>query len=104
MKVKINVEKEGQIAEVEFDLHFKGRDQKSYLKKISEIAKSLDKENPESALAESNEFIDFENKMLAEKTNLSLDELEDLDLEEKKKLTKVMRELLMPFSGQESFF
>jgi hypothetical protein len=96
MKVTVNLEKDGKKEEREFDLRFNGREQKSYLKKIGEIAKTLDKENTEGALEESIIFIDFQIAILSKKTNLSIEELEEMDLEERGKLTKAMRELLLP--------
>lgn len=101
MKIKIKL---GDI-EKEISINLKGKDQKEFLKKIGEIAKKAkdDKADPEELLQSSTDFLEYQDKIITEKSGLTEEELEDLDLEEKNKILKSIREILLPW-GQQGFF
>lgn len=101
MKIKIN--QDGK--EKEIDLRLKGSDQKKFLDKIGAIAKKAkdEKADPEELLQSSTEFLEYQDSIIIDKTGLTQEELEDLDLEEKNKILKSIREILLPW-GKEGFF
>lgn len=99
MKVKIKIKEE----EKEIDLKFKGRDQKIFLKKVGEIMKTLNQDNPENVLQESQDMISFVDEMLQKGTGMTIDELDELDAEEKNKLVSAAKSLLLPW-GDKGFF
>jgi len=101
MKIKINI---GD-TERELDIKLTGKDQKKFLAKIGEIAKKSKEENadPEELLEKSTDFLDYQDNVIIEKAGLTQEELEDLDLEEKNKILKSIREILLPW-GKEGFF
>ena len=101
MKTKIKVN--GEVREIEIKL--KGKDQKEFLKVIGDLAKKMkDQEgDPERLLGESEDFLNYQDKMLSEKTGLTMEEVDDLDLEDKNKLTGEIRAVLLPL-GDKGFF
>ena len=86
MKIKINLG--GQ--EKEIELHLKKKHRDKFLKKAQEIEKKG--ENIENA----NEFLDFQDKIIIEASNLTEEEYNNLDLEEQNKLTIATRNIFFP--------
>jgi len=101
MKIKI------LINDVERDVVVKliGSDQQDFIKMMTSIAKSASQENvdPEKILAESVDFLNYQDKLLVDKSNLTAEEVANLDLEEKNKLVGEIRKVLLPWSDKGFF-
>ncbi len=86
MKIKVILNNQ----EKEVELHLKKRHRDKFLKKAQEIEKKG--ENIESA----KEFLDFQDELIIEGSNLTKEEYDNLDLEEQNKLTIATRNIFFP--------
>lgn len=105
MKVKINIEKQGKLEEREVLIKIKGRDQQIVIKKLNDFANSAQGDVDVNMLQESSEFLKYIDTFICERAeNLTLDELNDLDIEEKNKIVTACASVLIPWGGNKGFF
>lgn len=84
MKIKINVEDKEQ----EFDLKLRGRDIKELWKKFIAGQEALQKEDGSKML----EYMDGRDELIANLIGWKIDQLDNLLIEEKQKLTSAVEE------------
>lgn len=100
MKVKINTES----GEKEIVIKgLKGKHKIAFVEKVSELAKKS-KVDQIGAIGEMKEFLDFQDKIAIEVTNLTKEEFENLELEESNKILLAIRKIIFPDSETESVF
>lgn len=104
MKVKINIEKAGKLEEREVTIRIKGRDQRIVLKKLNDFQKSAQEDADVDQLKETEGFLKYIDEFICERAdNLTLEELDDLDIEEKNKIVEACSQVLIPWGGKGFF-
>ncbi len=100
MKIKINVQ--GQEKEVIIS-GLKGKHRKNFLKMMQRIAEKTKKDNL-SAVQDAIEFLDYQDELAVEVTNIDKEEFENLDLEEANKILNAISKILFPGSEGKNLF
>lgn len=93
MRIKI---KSGD-SEKEVEVSPKKKHRNEYLDKVEELQKKVNLEGEE--IKSTREFIDFEDNLAVECSNLTQEEYDELDLEEQSKITKAVRGIVFPHAG-----
>lgn len=89
IKVKLNdVEKEVEISP-------KKKHRNTYLDKVEEL-QIVSKSEGGDDMKHTRDFIEFEDELAIECSNLTKEEYEELDLEEQAKITKAVRTIVFP--------
>ena len=94
MRIKI------KIGEVEKDIELspKKKHRNEFLDKLEELKKVSELEDGDEIKA-TREFIDFQDDLSVECSNLTQEEFDELDLEEQSKITKALRGIVFPHAG-----
>ncbi|KKN09276.1 hypothetical protein LCGC14_1048300 [marine sediment metagenome] len=100
MKLKIKVQ--GEEKEVIVS-GLKGKHRKNFLKMMQGIAEKTKKDNL-SAVQDAIEFLDYQDDLAVEVTDLSKEEFENLDLEEANKILNAISKILFPQSEGKNLF
>ena len=100
MKLKINVL--GQEKEVVIS-GLKGKHRKNFLKKMQAIALKTKAEDL-SAVQDALDFLDYQEELAVEVTNLTKEEIEENELEENNKILAAISKILFPGSKGEGLF
>ncbi len=99
MKVKIIInEKEREVV----ISGLKRRHKKEWMNKINSMAKQY-KQDDISVIGNMTEFLDFQDDFIIERSDLTKEEYDDLDLEEANKIILAIRKILFP-EGDNIFF
>lgn len=102
MKIKIKL---GDV-EKEINISLKGKDQKDFIsqsKKLSKLATD-DESDPNEVIEEAEKFMfDYIEGLIIERGNLTKEDLDEMDLEEKNKLIGTILNQLTP-AGAKNFF
>jgi len=100
MKVKINTDSGEKEVEIK---GLRGKHRKQFLVKIREVSEKA-KEKDIGAIGQMSEFLDYQDDLLVEVSNLGKEEYDNLELEEQNKLISALRKILFPQSQDESLF
>ena len=100
MKVKIKLGDQEKDVEIS---GLKGKHRKNFLQMMQKIAKKT-KTDDLSAVQDAVEFLDYQDELAIEVTNLNKEEFEDLDLEEANKILNAISKILFPGSEGKNLF
>ncbi len=94
MRIKV------KIGEVEKDIEIspKKKHRNQFLDKLEELKKVAESKEGDE-MKSTREFIDFQDSLLIECSNITQEEFDELDLEEQGKLVKALRKIVFPQAG-----
>lgn len=93
MRIKIKFSN----GEKDIEISPKKKHRNFFLDKIEELKKVTDSGKDE--IKSTREFIDFQDKLAMECSNMTQELYDDLDLEEQAKITKALRGIIFPHAG-----
>ena len=95
MRIKIKL---GNGEEKEIEVSVKKKHRAAYLDKVEELQKSVNSEEGKELIS-TKDFLNFEDGLAVECSNLTQEEYDDLDLDEAGKITRSIRTSAFPQTG-----
>lgn len=92
MRIKIIL---GDKSEKEIEVSVKKKHRIKFLDKIEEMKKVLE-DDEEKAIGSTKEFMNFQDELAVECSNITQEEWDDMDLDEQEKVTKSIRSAIFP--------